>query len=87
VRELVLSVWELAATFDDPSRSASARAHAVAAAELAAVPGETTLEVAQIFGQVRSTAVDLRRAADSVADPQDAPADHELPTEELLIAA
>jgi uncharacterized membrane protein YgaE (UPF0421/DUF939 family) len=87
VRELVLSVWELAAAYDDPDRAESARGHAVSAAALAAHPGESTLEAAQIFGQVRSTAVDLRRAADSVADPSDEAADYELPTEELLVAA
>jgi uncharacterized membrane protein YgaE (UPF0421/DUF939 family) len=89
VRELVLSVWELAGAYDDPGRVPSARSHAVAAAALAAHPGESTLEAAQIFGQVRSTAVDLRRAADSASDPGDAPAApvYELPTEELLVAA
>jgi uncharacterized membrane protein YgaE (UPF0421/DUF939 family) len=86
VRELVLAVWELAGAYDDPDRVVSARGHAVAAAALAADPGETTLEAAQIFGQVRSTAVDLRRAADSVSDPAAAPG-YELPTEELLVAA
>jgi uncharacterized membrane protein YgaE (UPF0421/DUF939 family) len=86
VRELVLSVWELAGAYDDPDRAESARGHAVSAAVLAAHPGESTLDAAQIFGQVRSTAVDLRRAADLVADPDDAPAAYELPTEELLVS-
>jgi uncharacterized membrane protein YgaE (UPF0421/DUF939 family) len=86
VRELVLAVWELAGAYDDPTRVPSARGHAVAAAELAAHPGVSTLEAAQIFGQVRSTAVDLRRAADSAGDPDQTPA-YELPTEELLVAA
>jgi uncharacterized membrane protein YgaE (UPF0421/DUF939 family) len=86
VRELVLAVWELAGAYDDPSRVPSARGHAVAAAELAAHPGESTLDAAQIFGQVRSTAVDLRRAADSAADQDETPV-YERPTEELLVAA
>jgi uncharacterized membrane protein YgaE (UPF0421/DUF939 family) len=86
VRELVLAVWELAGAFDDPTRVPSARGHAMAAAELAADPGESTLEAAQIFGQVRSTAVDLHRAADSADDADETPS-HERPTEELLVAA
>jgi uncharacterized membrane protein YgaE (UPF0421/DUF939 family) len=84
VRELVLSVWELAGAYDDPGRIPSARSHAAAAAGLAAHPGESTLETAQIFGQVRSTAVDLRRAADSAAAVSNG---YEPPTEELLAAA
>jgi uncharacterized membrane protein YgaE (UPF0421/DUF939 family) len=85
IRELVLAVWELAGAYDDPGRIPSARRHAVAAAALAAHPGESTLEAAQIFGQVRSIAVDLRRAADGVAGSV-VPV-YELPTEELLIIA
>jgi uncharacterized membrane protein YgaE (UPF0421/DUF939 family) len=89
VRELVLGVWELAGAYDDIARVESARAHAVAAAALAAHPGEASLEAAQVFGQVRSVAVDLRRAADGVAGRagEDVIAVYELPTEELLVAA
>jgi uncharacterized membrane protein YgaE (UPF0421/DUF939 family) len=92
VRELVLSVWELAGAYDDPGRVDSARGHAVAAGSLAANPGESTLETAQIFGQVRSTAVDLRRAADAARDHESGSDGrpvpiYELPTEELLAAA
>jgi Fusaric acid resistance protein-like len=83
VRELVLAVWELAGAYDNPSRVGSAREHAIAAAVLAAHPGESTLDTAQVFGQLRSTAVDLRRAADAVGDSTVA---DELPTEELLAA-
>jgi uncharacterized membrane protein YgaE (UPF0421/DUF939 family) len=86
VRELVLAVWELAGAYDDTQRVPSARRHAVAAAALAAHPGESTLEAAQIFGQVRSTAVDLRRGADAIPDPEHERMDA-LPTEELLVAA
>jgi hypothetical protein len=88
VRELALAVWELAGAYDDPSRVESARRHAMAAATLAAHPGEATPEAAQIFGQVRSTAVDLRRAADGVDRRQDlVPAGDDRPTEELLVVA
>jgi hypothetical protein len=88
IRELVLSIWELAGAYDDPTRVRTARDHAVSAATLAAHPGESTLEAAQIFGQVRSTAVDLRRAADGVASPDDSIVPvYELPTEELLVTA
>jgi uncharacterized membrane protein YgaE (UPF0421/DUF939 family) len=83
VRELELAVWELAAAYDDPSRSATARRHAIAAGSLAAHPGDASSAATQVFGQVRSTAVDLRRAADSAAGTDEP--DFERPTEELLI--
>jgi uncharacterized membrane protein YgaE (UPF0421/DUF939 family) len=85
VRELVLAVWELAGAYDNPARVRSARGHAVAAGALAAHPGEASVEATQVFGQVRSTAVDLRRAADAADNRlQDV---GEAPTEELLAAA
>jgi uncharacterized membrane protein YgaE (UPF0421/DUF939 family) len=88
IRELVLAVWELAGAYDDPGRIPSARGHAIAAAALAAHPGASSLDAAQIFGQVRSIAVDLRRAADAVAGWGDSVVPvYELPTEELLVAA
>jgi hypothetical protein len=40
----------------------------------------------EVAGQVRSTAVDLVRAAELVASDAPAPAPEELPTEELLLA-
>jgi uncharacterized membrane protein YgaE (UPF0421/DUF939 family) len=83
VRELELAVWELAAAYDDESRSESARRHAVAAGALAAHPRDSSPSATQVFGQVRSTAVDLRRAADAVAGG--ARPDTEQPTEELLV--
>jgi uncharacterized membrane protein YccC len=88
IRELSLAVWELAAGYDAPERLQAAREHAVSAAALAddsTGAGEATR---QIFGQVRSTAVDLRRAADAAADgDDDARRASELPTDEILVAA
>jgi uncharacterized membrane protein YgaE (UPF0421/DUF939 family) len=87
VRELSAAVWELAAAYDDPRRSADvsrlarmAAGRAASVAERASEPG-----IVEIAGHVRSTAVDLVRAAELVADA--APAPEELPTEELLLAA
>jgi uncharacterized membrane protein YgaE (UPF0421/DUF939 family) len=87
VRALGMSVWELAGAYERPQRCEPARDHAVHAGALAAAvaadgAGAAALEVG---GQLRSTAVDLRRAADLVAGTAE-PA-HEAPTEELLIAA
>jgi len=79
VRELARSVWSLAAAYDSPDEIISAHAHALRAGSLA---GDATLEV---MGQVRSTAVDLRRAADLVGDA--AIEDAGAPTEELLVPA
>jgi uncharacterized membrane protein YgaE (UPF0421/DUF939 family) len=82
VSELAQSVWELAAAYERPERAQAAREHARAAAELAGEPPECP-ELAELVAQVRSTAADLRRAADLATDvPQ--PAAHDLPTEELL---
>jgi uncharacterized membrane protein YgaE (UPF0421/DUF939 family) len=87
VRDLGAAVWELAAAYDDPRRTAevarlgrSAAGRAAAVVERAAAPA-----IVEIAGQVRSTAVDLVRAAELVADA--APAPEEMPTEELLLAA
>ena len=77
VRELARSVWSLAAAYDRADEIIGAHAHALRAGSLA---GDTTLEV---MGQVRSTAVDLRRAADLVGDT--AIEDVGAPTEELLV--
>ena len=79
VRELARSVWSLAAAYDRPDEIIGAHAHALRAGSLA---GDATLEV---MGQVRSTAVDLRRAADLVGDT--AIEDAGAPTEELLVPA
>jgi uncharacterized membrane protein YgaE (UPF0421/DUF939 family) len=89
-RELSAAVWELAAAYDEPQRSADVRhAGRRAAARAAAVVsqgGEPAL--VEIAGQIRSTAVDLVRAAELVAGaapPEEMPTDELLrPTEELL---
>jgi uncharacterized membrane protein YccC len=85
IRELELAVWELAAAFDDPGRATAARDHAATAAALADDPVGAARDTTPIFGQVRSTAVDLRRAADAAIDADDSGA--EQPTDELLLAA
>jgi uncharacterized membrane protein YgaE (UPF0421/DUF939 family) len=83
VRELSAAVWDLAAAYDEPDRTgdvrrAGRRAAALAAAVVSA-GGEPAL--VEIAGQVRSTAVDLVRAAELVAG---AAPPEEMPTEELL---
>ena len=83
---LSAAVWELAAAYDDPARTGEvtrkARAAAAQAAAVAEHAGGPLL--VEIAGQVRSTAVDLVRAAELVAHA--APAPEDLPTEELLLA-
>jgi uncharacterized membrane protein YgaE (UPF0421/DUF939 family) len=84
VRELADAVWSLAAAYDDPVRSAEAHGRAVHAATRAreAFEREPDLALTEIVGGVRSTAVDLARAADLAGDAeQPVP---EVPTEELL---
>jgi uncharacterized membrane protein YgaE (UPF0421/DUF939 family) len=73
VTDLARAVWDLAAAYDEPERAADARRHAVRAA--ANAPADALGE------SVRSTAVDLMRAAELVAGTPD-----ELPTEEILLA-
>ena len=84
VRELSLSVWELAGTYDRPERAEAARAHAIAAAALAD-EADGAPASREVVAQVRSTAVDLRRAADLAAGAPEPV--HERPTEELLVPA
>jgi uncharacterized membrane protein YgaE (UPF0421/DUF939 family) len=81
VSELAQSVWELAASFDRPERAAAARGHAIQAADIAGEPPDCP-ELAELVAQVRSTAADLRRAAELATD--DPEPVHEMPTEELL---
>jgi uncharacterized membrane protein YgaE (UPF0421/DUF939 family) len=81
VSELAQSVWELAASFDRPERAEAARGHAVRAAEMAGEPPDCP-ELAELVAQVRSTAADLRRAAELATD--DPEPLHDMPTEELL---
>ena len=72
VGNLARSVWELAAAYDDPERADDARELAARAAANAAPDA--------LGESVRSTAVDLMRAAELVAGDPD-----ELPSEELLL--
>ena len=74
VTDLARSVWDLAAAFDDPERAALAREHAARAAAGAATDA--------LGESIRSTAVDLMRAAELVAG-----APEELLTEEILLAS
>jgi uncharacterized membrane protein YccC len=79
VRRLGDAVWELAGAYERVERCDAARDHAVRAAALARDVD------AEIGGQLRSTAVDLRRAADLVCGTPDNSQD--APTEELLVPA
>jgi len=86
VRELGAAVWELAAELDEPTRGGEqVRVHATRAATLAtrSFEDERSLGLAEIVAQVRSTAIDLMRAADA-AGPA-AGAQGEPPSEELLL--
>jgi hypothetical protein len=87
VDDLASAIWELAAALDDRPRAGAARALAVAGAARASAlyQHDDALAYAELLGQIRSTAADLVRAADLLAD--EPPASHEQPTEELLIHA
>jgi uncharacterized membrane protein YgaE (UPF0421/DUF939 family) len=84
LRGLTQAVWELAGAYDDPQRATPARDHARLAAARAreTFEQEPDLALTEIIGQVRSTAVDVIRAAEVIAGAV-APVD-ELPTEEML---
>jgi uncharacterized membrane protein YgaE (UPF0421/DUF939 family) len=83
VSSLAGSVWALAAAYEEPERAREARVLASAAAVNATALGATGgLALAEVAAPVRSTAVDLMRAAEVVAG-----APEELPTEELLLGA
>jgi uncharacterized membrane protein YccC len=76
VRELGSAVWSLAGAYEQPDRAFEVRGHALRAGALAEEAGG-----GEVAAQIRSTAVDLRRAADLLgAEPLEAP------TEELLAA-
>src|SRR3954452_21317192 len=62
VRELGSAVWSLASAYDQPERADAVRGHALRAGALAGEAGG-----GEVAAQVRSTAVDLRRAADQLA--------------------
>jgi uncharacterized membrane protein YgaE (UPF0421/DUF939 family) len=86
MHDLGLAVWALAADLDDPARRGSdVRLHASRAAGRAieSFEGDRDLGLAEIVAQVRSTAIDLVRAAEAGAASEQPPV--ETPTEELLI--
>jgi uncharacterized membrane protein YgaE (UPF0421/DUF939 family) len=87
IHDLSLAVWALAAELDDATRtSGDVRICATRAAGRAVESFESDrdLGLAEIVAQVRSTAIDLVRAAQAGGASVDPPA--ETPTEELLIA-
>jgi hypothetical protein len=86
LRELEQAVWALAGAYDDPQRATEAnnRARIAAARARETFEVEPDLALTEIIGQVRSTAVDVMRAAEVIAGAI-APAD-EMPTEEMLAA-
>jgi uncharacterized membrane protein YgaE (UPF0421/DUF939 family) len=70
VTELAQAVWALAGAYEDPERAWEARDLAArAAARATRLAAGADLALAEILGQVRSTAVDLMRAAELVAGP------------------
>jgi uncharacterized membrane protein YgaE (UPF0421/DUF939 family) len=86
MHDLSLAVWALAAELDDPERGGrQVRVHASRAAGRAveSFEGDRDLGLAEIVAQVRSTAIDLVRAAEAGAPSGDSAA--ETPTEELLV--
>jgi uncharacterized membrane protein YgaE (UPF0421/DUF939 family) len=87
VRELADAVWVLAGQYEQPDRNAGARELALRAARTAegVHEREPSLMTTQIVAQIRSVAVDLVRAAESLTGDESKPA-RELPTEELLAA-
>jgi uncharacterized membrane protein YgaE (UPF0421/DUF939 family) len=82
---LARAVWALAASFDEPDDGGEPRVLALQAARRAseAIVGSDDLTLIEIAGQVRSTAVDLVRAAQAGAGDDEG---SEEATEEMLIA-
>jgi uncharacterized membrane protein YgaE (UPF0421/DUF939 family) len=87
IHDLALAVWALAAELDDPSSHADVRLPASRAATLAteAFNASPEIELAEIVAQVRSTAIDLVRAAQAATASGDGFT--ETTTEELLVQA
>jgi hypothetical protein len=86
MHDLTLAVWALATELDDPTRAGNeVRLHASRATGCAVESFESDrdLGLAEIVAQVRSTAIDLVRAAEAGGRSEAPPA--ETPTEELLI--
>ena len=87
VRELADAVWILAAHYENPERGSDLEAVALRAARTAEDihDREPSLLTTQIVGQVRSSAVDLVRAAEQLGGARaEGPPSWDLPTEELL---
>jgi uncharacterized membrane protein YgaE (UPF0421/DUF939 family) len=87
VGDLAEAVWLLAASFDEPERAEAATRRARGAAERARLAYDRSpgLLLGEVVSAVRSTAVDLVRAAEGAAGAQDSADD--VPTEELLAVA
>ena len=87
VRELANAVWVLAGQYEQPERTTGSRDIALRAARAAEEihEREPSLMTTQIVAQIRSVAVDLVRAAESLTAEQEKPA-WELPTDELIAA-
>jgi uncharacterized membrane protein YgaE (UPF0421/DUF939 family) len=86
MHELSVAVWALAADLDDPARDGQqVRIHAsrATARAIESFESDRDLGLAEIAAQVRSTAIDLVRAAEAGGSVAAPPA--ETPTEELLI--
>jgi uncharacterized membrane protein YgaE (UPF0421/DUF939 family) len=85
IHELGLAVWALGAELDEPRGHADVRIPASRAATRAteAFNASPEIELAEIVAQVRSTAIDLVRAAEAATAAGDGYA--ETPTEELLV--
>jgi uncharacterized membrane protein YgaE (UPF0421/DUF939 family) len=86
VRELAAAVWALAEELDDPARTTELRLHVSRATALAHATHDSAprdLALAEIIVQVRSTAIDLLRAAQAAAG--EAPGPDDVSTEELLL--
>jgi uncharacterized membrane protein YgaE (UPF0421/DUF939 family) len=87
VGDLAQAVWELGAAYDEPERADAVRRLAMRAADRTVELTEHGPRpgLSELAAQVRSTAVDLVRAAELIEDVA-TPA-HERPTEELLAVA
>jgi uncharacterized membrane protein YgaE (UPF0421/DUF939 family) len=86
VRDLTAATWALAAELEEPARGGGqvrANASRAAARATRSFEGERELGLAEIVAQVRSTAIDLMRAAEAAAPSGERAA--EASSEELLV--
>ena len=86
IRDLAAAVWALGAVVEDPALGAAeVRRHAARASRGAtrSYEADRELRLAEIVAQVRSTSVDLVRAAEAAGATDGAP--QEQPSEELLL--